>query len=357
MAANFYSLLSGKQRHANLNPESISGPSMKLLKRASGLYSRKKLEKSKSIKIRAVLPSLRASASVAILTDLPTPIVSKHSHGFVEIYAGATCAGKKVNNEDRVVMINTKLKVSNQACSYFAIFDGFSGVMACTYLRDNLHKHIFHNPDIHTNPSKAIHEGFLTAEQDLLKIGAETHNNSGSCALVALIIEKSMFVGNLGSSRCILSSLNGFEKTIVTKDHTIEDSDEKTRILQNGSEIAEVEGTLRVKPGNLRITRCLGCYKVKKNNPAIIAEPEIRTTRIKKNMDCLILVSDGISDTLSKYEITKCILNTIARSEGELNNRISKAVTELIKSALEKDTNDNLSALIIGFESLKRYEE
>ena len=58
MAANFYSLLSGKQRHANLNPESISGPSMKLLKRASGLYSRKKLEKSKSIKIRAVLPSL-----------------------------------------------------------------------------------------------------------------------------------------------------------------------------------------------------------------------------------------------------------------------------------------------------------
>ena len=293
MSINFIDLEKLRRQHTSnlLAPTNLK---QRLFTKTTTLQSIPQVSSLKSLRIRAELAPIKSKNKLSDIHKIPRPLVSKHAHGWIEIYGGATYAGNKPCNEDRVVMINTYLDACSSLCSFFAVFDGFSGIMACNYLRDNLFQLITKSSYIGSNPAKAIADGFETAETNLLKIGSENDDNSGSCALVALVIDKIIYVGNLGSSRCIVSTLKGFEKTIVTNEHNLENSEEKIRILNSGAQVTEINGKLRIQPGNIAITRFFGCYKVKKVNKAINALPEILSTDITENMDCLVLVSDGI---------------------------------------------------------------
>lgn len=348
MASKFTQLSPIIRKTTYLHIEENITPKQRLLHRASTMFSYlRNSEKKFTLKH---LPPLKSNEKDHF--DIPTPIVSKTSHGYVGIYSGCTFIGARPVNEDRVVMINTHLKPSGKLCSYFAIFDGFSGVFTCNYLRDNLHKIITSHPEIETNTGKAIIESFEEAEKGLLEQASAKHDNSGSCALVVLVINKYVYLANLGSSRCIVSSLKGFDKIIPTREHFVEDPDERQRILEAGGEIFEINGKIRVKPGNLIVSRCFGCYRAKKRCSAIVALPDIRISKITQDMDFLLLVSDGIWEVLSKHEIIKVLWTHLENTEGEVQQKVVKAIKELLKSALENKSEDNLSAIIIGFHKL-----
>ena len=332
-------------------PKAAQTPS-RLLMRASTLHRKFDFSNSDQISKRkaTVFPLIKTPTARDLgHPSFPVPIVSTKLQDYIEAYAGATFVGHRSTNEDRVVILNKKCKTTSKLISYFAIYDGFSGVMACNHLRDNLHTYIIHNPIIHSNPVKAILEGFSKAEENILKIGMESDDNSGSCALVVLIIDKFVYVANVGSSRCILSKLKGFETNIITNEHNLNNTEDMERVLNLGSRIKYVRKEARIVPGLITVTRCIGCLKVKRENSSIIAIPEVRSTKIRKDMDCLLLLSDGIWGIMSKHEAGNIIWTAMNSKIGNTKEKISEVISNLIQTAREKKSDDNMSAVLIAF--------
>jgi len=62
-------------------------------------------------------------------------------------------------------------------------------------------------------------------------------DRSGSCAIVALIIDDMCYIGNTGDSRACMSSDGGREIINLSNDHKPTDTIEINRILRNNGRI------------------------------------------------------------------------------------------------------------------------
>lgn len=164
-------------------------------------------------------------------------------------YAANTYQGIIRNyNEDRVSII---LNISKPAdfigfwpkCSIFGIYDGHGGYVCADFLRDNLHSYVIKDHDFPGNPEAAIKRGFAEAESDFInkfsfiKSKNEVLDRSGSCALLALIIEDVCYISNVGDSRALLSKKRGSIVTSLSVDHKPNDPSEQSRIISNGGRI------------------------------------------------------------------------------------------------------------------------
>lgn len=126
--------------------------------------------------------------------------------------------------------------------SFFAIYDGHGGSACADFLRDNLHQYIIKDSSFPGNPTEAIRKGCELAEKDFISQNALNKNQeildkSGSCAIFALIIEDTCYLGNIGDSRGIMSTHNGKKIISLTNDHKPNDENETKRILENGGKV------------------------------------------------------------------------------------------------------------------------
>lgn len=62
-------------------------------------------------------------------------------------------------------------------------------------------------------------------------------DKSGSCAIVALLVEKRVFIVNVGDSRAIMSYDGGNFAGNLSMDHKPNDDMEQKRILGNGGRV------------------------------------------------------------------------------------------------------------------------
>ena len=62
-------------------------------------------------------------------------------------------------------------------------------------------------------------------------------DKSGSCAIVALLVEKRCFIVNVGDSRAIMSHDGGNFCSNLSLDHKPNDDSEQKRILANGGRV------------------------------------------------------------------------------------------------------------------------
>lgn len=98
-------------------------------------------------------------------------------------------------------------------------------------------------------------------------------DKSGSCALVALLVEDCCYIGNVGDSRAVLSVERGKLAFNLSRDHRPIDPKEQQRIFQRGGKIYRTEmtrvsskedkqepiiGPLRIFPGKLSVSRTIG---------------------------------------------------------------------------------------------------
>ena len=320
---------------------------------------------------------------------------SKKKMGVVKSYGVNTYQGIVRNyNEDRVSIIINMNKPKNYhkktwpKISFFGIYDGHGGEGCAEYLRDNLHKLIcINNEFFPDNVPEAIKLGFQKAEKDFinnysLNDKKEIIDRSGSCAVIVLIVDKKIYIANVGDSRCILSMENGKKYIEVTKDHKPNSLTEVKRIKKYGGDIYQSEtvisnnnnpdvngkilvGPYRVLPGKLSVSRTVGDVEAKLEkfggNPnVIIAEPEIFFYDLNKNdIDFFILGCDGIFDQISSNEILDCawmILNErdhpIVKQIKDIHNQSGVIVDFIIKSALSRRSFDNVTCLFIALKEL-----
>ena len=333
---------------------------------------------------------------------LPSFEEARHStknNGIIEAYAANTNQGVFRNyNEDRVsIILNiTQPQFKNvdnwPTCSFFAVYDGHGGASWADFLRDNLHQFIIKQNSFPSNPVKAIRDGFQEAEDFFLEIvenaadeamreAGETNyegfvDNSGSCAIVILIVDQKVYVANVGDSRALMSADGGKKVLNLSTDHKPNEQGESERILGNGGKIYRTQtvvpkmdgtgnevilGPHRVFPGRLSVSRSFGDIEAKLrkyggNKRVIVADPEIRVFDVVDDMDYVILACDGIFDKLTNKEVIQTVW------EGVMENGIKDphrqwgiAVDRILRTSVAKKTMDNITVVFVAFKNFEKW--
>ena len=321
---------------------------------------------------------------------------SKKKMGLIKSYAVNTYQGIIRNyNEDRVSIIVNMNKPRGYykkiwpRVSFFGIFDGHGGETCSEFLRDNLHNFIVHNNEFFPdNIPEAIKFAFNKAEKNFIENYAldkkkELKDKSGSCAVILLLVDNTIYIANVGDSRCLLSMENGKKYIEVTKDHKPNSPEEMKRIKEHGGKVYQTQtvirkarnekligkkiiGPFRVSPGGLSVSRTIGDVEAKLEkyggNPnVVIANPDIFIYDLNKDdIDFFILGCDGIFDQLSSDEVINCAWmiynnkdNNILVSQCKDIHKQSGLIVDLImKSALFRKSFDNVTCLLISFKEI-----
>jgi serine/threonine protein phosphatase PrpC len=244
-------------------------------------------------------------------------------------------------------------------------------------------------------------ESFQKIEEDFFKLKCKDNlddsDKSGSCALVSVIFDNKVYIANIGDSRAIMSIGGGTKVRQLTADQKPDNVKEFERALKNGSKIylddnddpdrdeskiefikdkAELEKMKEIKensteekifrvfPSDLAVMRTIGDIKAKKKEfggipGTIINIPEVYIFDINSSDDFIVMGCDGIFDDLSNQEIVNAAWTVFKNRANEKNYDIHELSLEacdlVIKSALEKQTTDNLSCIIIGLEGLEKF--
>ena len=332
---------------------------------------------------------------------------SNKSIGSLKSYSYNTYHGlSKEINEDRIIVINQIKKPTNSKMkvwpkiSYFAIFDGHGGEGCSEFLKNNFLNYLVENKNFPFDIKTSLIETFEKAEEEFFKqkCGNDLENSdkSGSCALVSLLFDNKIYIANTGDSRAIMSINGGTKVKQLTTDHKANNPKEYERIVKKGSKIyaddndepnrdptklsyikdkAELEKyknngnsseeiILRVYPSDLAITRSIGDIKAKKTEfggkeGSLINKPDIYIHDVNSTDDFIVMGCDGIFDDLTNNEVVNAAWFVFKNESKEKNYDIHELSADscdlVIKYALEKQTVDNLSCIIIGFEGLEKF--
>jgi len=234
-------------------------------------------------------------------------------------------------------------------------------------------------------------------------------DRSGSCAIVILIVGDMCYSANVGDSRAVLSISGGQIVMPLSRDHKPSDTNEYSRIAQNGGQVYQtttaqslepdtsargksknsaqpghypgdaktqkwsepeyVIGPIRVLPGRLSVSRTFGDPEAKLayrggNMNVVKAEPEIRQFRIHKNHDFIMLASDGVYDKMSNEDISRCVWESCDKNKWQSNpsyrpaqsvhQQCGLAVESVLKNSLYRQSLDNVTVVMIAFQNFKR---
>lgn len=258
---------------------------------------------------------------------------------------GATAEqGSRRTMEDQHTMLSEEIP-------FFAVYDGHGGTSCAEYLRDTLHTLILGNPEIRTNPEKAIRDGLVEADRAFLE-RSELENESGCVCAIALLLEDILVVGNVGDTEVILCREN--RPLVLTVKHNLKDNQsEVDRLKSVGGKIFHNRvGHPKFNPSvmSLAVTRAIGDagFKLEEytdGKPSgVISEPHTSSTRLLPEDEFLVIGCDGLWDVMS-YEQVVDFCSSRFRS-GEKAQAIAE---ELARAALANGSTDNVTAMLVHF--------
>ena len=199
----------------------------------------------------------KSSGNLMSLNDLAKleyknyPVVEFSQKPFLNIsgYAYNSYHGtRKSYNEDMIKVrynleknyVDTNNKNYKAFISYFAVFDGHGGDGCCKFLKEYLDEYLFNLQFFPINVVESIREAFSTVEEQFRKKAIQNgvlFDKSGSCAVIALIINNVLYIINLGDSRALYSRDGGKQLYQITRDHKPNDPKEKVRIEKAGGKV------------------------------------------------------------------------------------------------------------------------
>ena len=285
------------------------------------------------------------------------------------------------------------ISLLNTSGIFFSIFDGHGGDKLSQYANLLLYPYFleaFNTNKFIINFNERIiislKQAYNRIEQEFLKIAfnEKLKNNFefsrvGACALTVIIINKKIFVANLGDSKARLFYLS--HKYIKKKNETeelkvkkiskvfnIRKKEEQIKYKQKFPKDKDIircynEKSCYVK-GQLQPTRTFGDYTLKYlyfnlnnmnddslyekyqkyfNGPYISSIPDIQVIDIKKNFRYLIVGTDGLWDVLKSRDIANIIDNKLNNIENITYQLFDNA---LINYSLENHMNGDYSEIL-----------
>lgn len=247
-------------------------------------------------------------------------------------YGYSSFKGKRSSMED---FYETRIsEIDGQMVAFFGVFDGHGGSRTAEYLKNNLFKNLSNHPDFIKDTKSAIVESFRQTDADYLDEEKSQQKDAGSTASTAVLLGDRLLVANVGDSRVVASRAGSAIPLSI--DHKPDRSDERERIEQAGGFIIWA-GTWRVG-GVLAVSRAFGDKLLK---PYVVADPEIQEEEID-GVDFIIIASDGLWNVISNKDAV-AIVQDIPDAEA--------ASRKLIEDAYAKGSSDNITCLVVRFES------
>ncbi|PON34841.1 Protein phosphatase [Parasponia andersonii] len=252
---------------------------------------------------------------------------SKHiTHGFHMVKGKSKHA-----MEDYLV---SEFKQQNDAeLGLFAIFDGHLGHDVANYLQNHLFENILKEPGIWTDTERAIKSAYSRTDDEILEKSFSL-GKGGSTAVTAILKDgQKLIVGNVGDSRAVICK-NGAALQLSV-DH--EPSKEKRMIERRGGFVSNLPGDVPRVDGQLAVARAFGDKSLKLH---LSSEPDVSILTIDKDVEFLILASDGIWKVLSNQEAVDSIKNI---------KDAQSAAKHLIGEALSRNSKDDISCIVVKF--------
>ncbi|KAL0558206.1 hypothetical protein IC582_006777 [Cucumis melo] len=222
----------------------------------------------------------------------PTHSFSSTGNDFADHVGVFSVKGKKRFMEDTHKIIPCLGHLNN---AFFGVYDGHGGRKAAKFVADNLHNNILEgvaNCMGSANKEDAVKAAFLKTDKDFLNLGL----GSGVCCVTALIQGEEVIISNLGDCRAVLS--RGGVAEAVTKDHRVEQEDERKRIENKGGYVEIHRGAWRVH-GVLSASRSIGDAHLK---DWVTAEPDSKVLLISGDLEFLVLATDGLWEKVENQE-------------------------------------------------------
>ena len=220
------------------------------------------------------------------------------------------------------------------------VYDGHGGRYAAEYCASYLLAKIVLHGAYLTDISKAMKESFEDAHKCFLKKVEAADCDAGTTALVAVVRNNVLTVGNIGDCRLVL--YNPDEDPIqINKLHVCDDEAERERVESRGGSVIYYMGSWRVN-GVLLVTRSIGDLPCK---DVVSRDADIFNHTIRKNDQFAVIASDGLWDVMSPAEVCEAV----AQAKEELD-ALKDEPPEEKKSADSGDEEDEEEEE--GFDSL-----
>ncbi|KAI4331352.1 hypothetical protein MLD38_029545 [Melastoma candidum] len=280
------------------------------------------------------------------MTSFRSPVTEK-SGEFLPVFRSGSCSekGPKQYMEDEHICVDNlnehmgwSMDVPSPS-AFYGVFDGHNGIDAAAFIKTNLLKFIVDDSNFPLGIKKAVKSAF--AKADLAFANAKClDSSSGTTALTALILGRTLVIANAGDSRAVLGKRG--RAVELSKDHKPNCSSERMRIEKMGGVI--YDGYLN---GQLSVARAIGDWHIKGSKGSkgpLSSEPELEELVLTEEDEFLIIGCDGLWDVMS----SQCAV-TMVRGELMKHNNPERCSRALVKEALQRNTCDNLTVLIICF--------
>lgn len=247
--------------------------------------------------------------------------------------------GRRPTMEDEHLATAFDLNVNgrNYPVRLFGIFDGHGGDATAKFLKARL-KDMLEQTLIELNQNGLTDEGIWNAlKLTFVRLNQEFVGESGSTATVAMTLDGKLWTANVGDSRTIL--VNGEEIMQLSEDAEPTNPRYRKGIENRGGEVRWNFG-MRVN-GIIAVARAIGDHIL---NGAISARPKITMIpfeRIRQGSQ-LVLACDGIYDVASTRQVGGAI-------KGHWNHSPERKAKNLVFSAHQAQSQDNLSAMVVQF--------
>ncbi|KAK4424327.1 putative protein phosphatase 2C 10 [Sesamum alatum] len=215
----------------------------------------------------------------------------------------------------------------------FAIFDGHLGDTVPAYLQKHLFRNILNEEQFWNDPSWSIAKAYERTDQAILTHSPDL-GRGGSTAVTAILINgRQLWVANVGDSRGVLSRRG--QAIQMTIDH--EPNTERGSIENRGGFVSNMPGDVARVNGQLAVSRAFGDKNLKTH---LRSDPDVTNAEVDSDTDLLILASDGLWKVMSNQEAVD-----IAKKIKDPQ----KAAKQLVLEALNMDSKDDISCIVIRF--------
>ncbi|XP_068468705.1 probable protein phosphatase 2C 47 isoform X2 [Phaseolus vulgaris] len=267
------------------------------------------------------------------------PCPRRSSEGSMEDLNGDTVGNLNQNSGKPPRDYSSMRHFSSSSWSAEPVFDGHGGVDAASFTRKNILKFIVEDAHFPFGIKKAIKSAFVKADLAFRDASA-LDSSSGTTALIAFMLGSSMLIANAGDSRAVLGKRG--RAVELSKDHKPNCTSERLRIEKLGGVI--YDGYLN---GQLSVARALGDWHIKGTKGSkspLSCEPELEEIVLTEEDEFLIMGCDGLWDVMS----SQCAV-TMVRKELMQHNDPNKCAKVLVLEALQRNTCDNLTVVIVCF--------
>lgn len=230
--------------------------------------------------------------------------------------------------------------------AFYGVFDGHGGKHAADFVCSNLPRFIVEDKGFPREIEKAVSSAFLQTDAAFADACLSNCSlASGTTALAALVVGRSLLVANAGDCRAVLCRRG---KAIeMSRDHKPSCNSERTRIEESGGYVDD--GYLN---GQLNVTRAIGDWhmegmKACDGRGPLSAEPEVMTMDLTEEDEFLIIGCDGIWDVFRSQNAVD-----FARRKLQEHNDPATCCKELVDEAIKRKSGDNLSVVVVCFNSM-----